>query len=188
MTYPSEPARGGVPPWAKWTMIGCAGCLTLVILSMVGCGVWFWRFFKPQLIDVSGKPDLPLTATAGQLLPPRVGSFVRKRAARFSSTSRGAPVGGWQGSYLSAPGGKRVELMVVPTASAQAARGQGSPFGGTLPQRQQSPNVGVHMTMKVGPRPVDMVVWSKPNWTFTIQSPDMVAMQFANAYQPAVRR
>jgi hypothetical protein len=188
MTYPSEPARGGMPPWAKWTLIGCGGCMVVAVLATVLGGVAIWQLvgknMKFEMLDVSRKPDPPLTASAGQLLPPKVGAFVRQKIARASPQKAGAgTASGWQGSYTSA--GKRVDLTVIPTREAQAARSERSPFGGALRQ-QQNPNSAVYMSIKAGPQPMDMVVWSKPNWTYMIQSPGMVAKQFATAYQPAV--
>jgi hypothetical protein len=40
------------------------------------------------------------------------------------------------------------------------------------------------MTFKVGAKTIDMITWSKPNWTFTAQSPDSVAEAFVRAYHP----
>ena len=87
MTYPTQPSPSGMPPWAKWTLIGCAGCLTVTLLGMVGCGALSYYLFgrNMKIVDMSDKPDLPLTATAGQLLPPRV---ARSRARRWCILTR----------------------------------------------------------------------------------------------------
>src|SRR5437588_12405313 len=120
MTYPEQSARNGMPPWAKWTMIGCGGCLTVVILGMVGCGLLLSQYFGWKMMDMSDKPDPPLTAAASQLLPPKVDSFVRKKVVRFTSRNGTATNGkSWQGTYLS--GSTRVELVVMPTTAAQSA-------------------------------------------------------------------
>jgi hypothetical protein len=188
MSYPSEPPRGGMPPWAKWTLIGCGGCLTVAILFIGVSSFAVWQFFgkniKIEKVDVRGKPDLPLTAAAGQLLPPRVGSFVRTQVVRLPTSSGNArAASGWHGTYAS--GSKRVELIVMPTAAAQSAQRQSSPFGDAMRRQKQNPGGGIHMSMRFGSKPLDMVVWSKPNWTVTIQSPDMAAKPFALAYHPA---
>ncbi len=192
MTFPTPPARSGMPPWAKWTMIGCGGCLTVAVVGMVGCGALFWQTIgknmKWEMLDVSRKPDPPLTAKAGQLLPPRVGAFVRKRVGPPSGQYGSVPAdSGWEGTYVS--GSKRVELVVMSTAAAQQARAQRSPFGDAMRRQSHNPNtnVGFHITLKAGPQPMDMAFWSKPNWTVMIQSPDMVAGPFARAYQPTAR-
>jgi hypothetical protein len=192
MTYPTPPARGGMPPWAKWTMIGCGGCLGLTVLAFAGCGLLFYQTIgknmKWETLDVSRKPDPPLTAKAGQLLPPRVGPFVRASvgtpAPQYAASTSSQ---GWQGTYVAA--GKRVDLVVSPTAAVQQARVQRTPFGDAMQRRNrsQNPNLGFHMSMKMGPQPVDMVFWSKRNWTVMIQSPDMVAGPFARAYQPIMK-
>jgi hypothetical protein len=164
-------------------MIGCAGCLTIVILGAIGCTAFLYRTLGFRIIDVSDKPDLPLTATAGQLLPYRVGAFVRTQLNRSVSYSGSTPrVIGFKGSYLS--GAQHVDLLVMQTAAARAARNQATPFGRAMQRQNQQPGVGVHMTIKSGARPLDMVTWSKTNWTFVVQSPDMAAEAFARAYQP----
>jgi hypothetical protein len=183
MTYPTQPARSGMPTWAKWTMIGCAGCLTVVILGVVGCGALIYQYFGMKTIDMSDKPDPPATATPGQLLPAKVGPFVRGKVGRYIP-SRGSQAGvaGWQATYVA--NHKRAMLLVMSTTAAQAARERNTPFGKALQRQNNNPGMGIHMTIKKGPQPMDMVVWSKPNWTFTVQSPDMIAEQFARAYQP----
>ena len=187
MTYPTQPARSGMPTWAKWTMIGCAGCLTVVILLTVGCGALFYQYFgkNMKLIDMSGKLDPPLNATAGQLLPPQVGAFVRKQTSRYTpQLGRLTLPTVWRGIYGAA--GKRVQLEVKPTAAARSGGSPSSPFG-SAPQPRGF-NSGVHMSMKIGGKTVDVVSWSKPNWTFTVESQDMVAEQFAKDYQPVIKR
>ena len=183
MTYPTQPARSGMPPWAKWTMIGCAGCLTVVILGMVGCSALIYQFLgkNMKLIDMSDKPDLPLTATTSQLLPPRVGTYVRRQLTRQTPRLGNIILPTvWRGLYTS--GGKRVQLEVKQTAAARRGGPPPSPFGRT-PQPRGF-NMGVHMSMKIGGKTVDVVSWAKPNWTFTVESEDRVAEQFARAYQP----
>src|SRR6476661_6977774 len=98
MTYPAQPARGGMPTWAKWTLFGCGGCLVLMVLGLGGCMAAFWKFIGKdmKMYDVSSKPDAPLTASASQLLPARVGSFVRQRATRTTQTVRGNSIPGWK--------------------------------------------------------------------------------------------
>jgi hypothetical protein len=186
MTYPPQPARSGMPTWAKWTMIGCAGCLTVVILLTVGCGALFYQYFGKNIkrIDMSDKPDLPPTATAGQLLPPRVGPFVRKQVSRVTPQlgSMTLPVT-WRGIYTS--GGQQVQLEVRRTRASSHGSDQGSesfPFGRSSPSANK--NMGIHMSMKVRGVAVDVVSWAKPNWTFTVTSQSMVAEKFARAYQP----
>jgi hypothetical protein len=44
--------------------------------------------------------------------------------------------------------------------------------------------MGVHMTVKIGSGTMDMITWSKPNWSFTVQSPDLAAEAFVKAYHP----
>jgi hypothetical protein len=186
MTYPTQPSPSGMPPWARWTLIGCAGCLTVVILGFVGCGVLGYYFFgrHMKIIDMSDKPDLPLTATTRQLLPPRVDSFVRTKVLHSSPQIGGLSLGPiWKGYYAS--GSKHVELEVKPTAAARLSRSQRSPFGSTPPQTR-NPNMGIHMTIKIGAGTMDIITWSKPNWTFTVQSPNTVAEAFVRAYHPGI--
>jgi hypothetical protein len=176
-----------MPPWAKWTMIGCGSCLTIAILVFGVGGYWMYQAviknMKFEMFDTSGKRDMPVTATAGQLLPPRVGAFVRQSVGKTASgTSGGAGAGGWQGTYVS--GGKQVTLIVAPTASARASRDPQNPFGMTGQQRQ-NPNQGFHMRMNLKSAPMDMAIWQKPNWSFIVQSRDELALPFAKAYQPA---
>lgn len=181
MTYPTEPPRSsGMPPWARWTLIGCAGCLTLVALGIVGCGAlgYFLVGRNMKMIDMSDKPDLPLTATAGQLLPPRVDSFVRQSVTRIASPGTSA-ASGWKAQYVS--GSQQVEMTVRPTAAARQAPAEPSPLGGRLPQ-SRNPNVGIHISLKA--RSLDMVMWTKSNWTFMVLSHTMSAEAFARAYQP----
>jgi hypothetical protein len=187
MTDSGGSSRGGMAPWAKWSIIGCGGCLTIAILVIGGGGYWFYnavfKNMKFEMFDTSGKRDMPVTATAGQLLPPRVGAFVRQSVGKTSSgSSGGAGVGGWQGTYVS--GGKQVTLIVAPTASVQASRDARNPFGMTR-QQSQNPNTGFHMRMKLKSAPTDMAFWQKTNWSFIVQSRDELAMPFAKAYQPA---
>jgi hypothetical protein len=184
MTYPTErPRSEGIPPWARWTIIGCAGCLTLVVVGMIGCSAFIFRYLGFRTFDASDKPDLPLSATAGQLLPPRVGAFVRTRVTRsVRRTGSTAGVAGWQGSYVS--GTQHVDLVVMPTAAARAARDRSTPFGEAMQRQNQQPGFGIHMTIKKGAHPIDMVTWSKTNWTFVVESPDLAAEAFARAYQP----
>ena len=59
------------------------------------------------------------------------------------------------------------------------------PFGSTPPQTR-NPNMGIHMTIKIRSQTMDLITWSKPNWTFTVQSPDMVAEAFVRAYHPGI--
>jgi len=188
MTYPTQPTRAGMPTWAKWTLGGCGGCLVLVLLTFGGCSAFMYNMLKgSKTFDVSDKPDPPLTATKGQLLPPKVGPFVRQSVGlpspQYASTTGGA---GWQGTY--GAGSKRVDLVVFPTAAAQRARAERSPFGDAMKQQNRSgnPNLGFHMKMQLGPQSMDMAFWTKPNWSFMIQSPNQAAMQFAQAYRPAV--
>jgi hypothetical protein len=181
MTYPTQPARSGMPTWAKWTMIGCAGCLTVVILFTVGCGALFYQYFGKhmKLIDMSDKPDPPPNATTGQLLPAHVGPFVRRQVTQYTPQIGGMTLPTVRrGIYAS--NGKRVQLEVKPTAG-QRGGSQESPFGRTPPH---GANMGIHMTMKIRGTTMDIVSWSKPNWTFTVESQDMIAEQFARAYQP----
>src|SRR5881275_2890079 len=114
MTYPAPPARAGMPTWAKWTLGGCGGCLLVTVLGFGGCMAVFWQTFGKhmKMVDVSDKPDAPLTAAVSQLLPPRVGPFVRQSARRYTqSPGDMAPGSGWQGSYTS--NRKRVQLYVT---------------------------------------------------------------------------
>src|SRR5713226_2430259 len=104
MTYPTQPSQSGMPPWARWTLIGCAGCLTIVILGLVGCGAltYFLVGRHMKFLDVSDKSDLPLTATVSQLLPPRVDSFARKSVAHYSPQIGSMNLGPiWKGNYVS---------------------------------------------------------------------------------------
>jgi hypothetical protein len=179
-----------MPSWARWSLIGCGGCGALAVLGIGGCMAVIYstvgKHMKWETIDVKNKPDMPLTATAGQLLPPKVGSFVRKSVGQPSAEYAGTTgSSGWQGTYVS--GNQRVDLVVAPTTSVQQARNRRSPFGDAMQQqrRSQNPDLGFHMSMKIGPKPMDMVFWSKPNWTFMVQSPHMAAMPFAKAYRPA---
>jgi hypothetical protein len=174
-----------MPAWSKWLLAGCGGCLLVAMVGMSLGGFAMWQFWqkigknmKMEQLNMSSKPDMPLTAAAGELLPPRVGSFVRTRVGRPTYQTAGAAApSGWEGSYISA--GKRVELIVTPTAAARARR---APFGMQSPPPNQ--NTGFHMSLKTKPTPMDMVVWAKPNWTFMVQSRDMAAIPFAMAYQP----
>jgi hypothetical protein len=189
MTYPTQPARSGMPPWARWSLIGCGGCGALAVLGIGGCMavIYFTVGKNMKLFDVSNKRDAPLTATVAQVLPPRVGAFVRQQAGGGGQqVGRGASVNGWHGTYRST-GGQKVEVTIIPTRAMEQARR--SPFGGAMPQQNppQNSNKGVRMSMKMGGQQVEIVTWSKPNWTFSIQSPDMAAMQFAKAYQPSAR-
>src|SRR5205823_3812194 len=150
------PPRGGMQPWLKWSLIGCSSCLLVgIVLAALG-GYAFWQFIGKnvswQIVDVSGKPDPPLTATAGQLLPPRVGPFVRTSLGKSSGQSGATTTKGWQGSYVA--GAKRVTVIVMPTAEAQAARARRSPFG-AAPQPNANPNTGFHMTTKIGKTPME---------------------------------
>jgi hypothetical protein len=184
MTYPPSPPQSGMPPWARWTLIGCAGCLTIAILGVVGCGVlgYFLVGKHVKTIDVSDKPDLPLTATAGQLLPARVDSFMRRSVTHLSPQIGGMNLGPvWKADYVS--GAQHVELQVKPSAAARRAPSQPSPFGSAPPQ-PRGPNTGIHVTFKMGAQTIDMITWAKPNWTFTVQSPDSVAEEFVRAYHP----
>src|SRR5262249_10025811 len=154
--------------------IGCAGCLTIIIIGMVGCSAVFYQLIGKNMkfIDMSDKPDPPLTATAGQLLPPRVGSFVRRPGTHVTPQPRNMKLPTvWRGIYTS--GGKRVQLEVKQTAAARRSGSDQSPFGRTPPPRNS--NMGVHMSMKMGSTTVDVVSWTKPNWTFTVESQDMVS-------------
>jgi hypothetical protein len=175
-----------MPTWAKWTLGGCGGCLVLALLTFGGCSAFLYSIFKgSKTFDVTDKPDPPITAMKGQLLPSKVGSFVRQSIGRPSREYAGTTgSAGWQGVY--AAGGKRVILVVIPTSQAQRAQAQRSPFGDAMRRQDRStnPNMGFHMQMKLGQQSRDMVFWSKPNWTFMVQSPDMVAMPFAQAYRP----
>lgn len=183
MTSPTPPAQSGMPPWARWTIIGCAGCFTLVILGVVGCSVLGYYFIgrNVKTMDMSDKPDLPLTASVRQLLPPRVDSFVRTKVTESSPTFGRMNLGPiWKGDYVS--GSKHVELEVKPTAAARRSRSQPAPFGN--PPQARGFNKGVHVTMKMGSEQVDMITWSKPNWSFTVQSPDLAALAFVKAYHP----
>jgi hypothetical protein len=187
MTDSNASARGGLSPWAKWSIGGCVGCLAIVMLVVVGGGIWFWQTIGKNVniatFDVSGKPDLPLAATAAQLVPPRVGSFVRQRVAPVSAPGGGTAGGrGWRGDYAS--GSQRVTLTVMPTSAAKSASGRDSPFA-ALQRQSQRPNTAVHMRMKIRDQTTDMVFWEKPNWTFMVQSPAPAALPFAQAYQPA---
>jgi hypothetical protein len=174
-------------PWVKWSLVGCGSCLTIAILVLGGGGYWaynaIFKHMKFETFDTRGKRDMPPTATAGQLLPPRVGAFARKSVGRSSSTTGPAGgAGGWQGTYVA--GGKQVTLLVAPTASVRASGDADSPFA--LARRQsQNPNLGVHMRMKFQSTPTDMAMWQKPNWSFVVQSRDDLAMPFAKDYQPA---
>ena len=183
MTYPTQPSPSGMPPWAKWTLIGCAGCLTVALLGMVGCGALSYYLFgrNMKILDMSDKPDLPFTANAGQLLPPRVGSFARAKVVHSNPQIGAMSLGPiWKGYYVS--GGKHVDLEVKPTAGARLARSRRSPFGAPPPSR--SPNMGVRMSIKMGAVTMEVVTWSKPNWTFTVESPEMAADAFVKAYHP----
>jgi hypothetical protein len=180
MTYPPQPARSGMPTWAKWTMIGCAGCLTVVILLTVGCGALIYQYLGMRTVDVSDKPDPPPTASARQLLPLKVGSFVRTKVDTGSNGN------GWQGTYVG--GHRRATLLVMSTAAARSARERNSPFGTAMRRQNRNPGMGIRVTIKKGPHPMDMVTWSKSNWTFVVQSPDMAAEEFTRAYQPAMKR
>jgi hypothetical protein len=176
MTYPAPPARSGMPTWAKWTMFGCGGCLLVTVLGFGGCMLAAWRMLGMKSYDASRKPDVPLTATAGQLLPPRVGPFVRRKVNRLGA--------GWQGAYVSNDG-KQVELKVEQTG--QMRQSGRSPAGGGAGQNQPpNVNTGFRMSMKIADQQMELVIWAKPNWTYTVQSPDMVAVKFADAYRPAV--
>jgi hypothetical protein len=185
MTELPDPPRPGMAPWMKWSLIGCGGGLALALLLMGGSFLWFWQTIGKNVtmatFDVSDKPDMPLTATVSQVLPPRVGSFVRQSAGRPTPAS-GIPdgVGGWEAVY--AADGKRVTVVVAPTAALKATRGQRAPPGGA--PRPPNPDTAVHVTMQIKPTPRDMVFWEKPNWTYMLQSPDLAALPFAKAYRP----
>jgi hypothetical protein len=163
-------------------MFGCGGCLTVAVVTVIAGALFIGRNLKIEQLDVSAKPDPPLTANANQLLPRRVGAFVLQNVTR-----PGAPKGetsrAWQGIY--AAGGRTVTLIVQPTEEARQRRDSGSPFGSAMQRGIRDPNTGVQMSVKTGEKTLQMVVWQKPNWTVMIQSEDGAAGEFARAYRPA---
>jgi hypothetical protein len=185
----NPPPRPGMAPWAKWSMIGCGGCLTVAVVTTVLGAFLLSRNLKFEQISVTDKPDPPVMASANQLLPPRVGPFVRQSLSRGKppqngrSGQQGEPSRGWQATY--SVNGRQVTVFVVPTDEARRNPNAGSPFGTAMQRGGQNPNQGIVMSMKIGDRSLQMVLWRKPNWTVMIQSEDDAATEFARAYRPA---
>jgi hypothetical protein len=181
-TDATPPQRSGMAPWAKWSLFGCGGCLTVAVVMVIVFAVFIGRNMKFEQFNVSDKPDPPPAATANQLLPRQVGPFTLRDASRPTG-EQGSSTRGWQGDYTA--GARRVTVVVMPTAEAKQHRDARSPFGSALQRTGNDPNQGFLMSMNIGGQSMEMVVWQKPNWTVVIQSQDNSAAEFARAYRPA---
>lgn len=186
MTQP-EPSRQGIAPWARYTLAGCGGCLLVALLVMIVGSFfmarWISQNVKFEPFDAAAKPDPPSTATADQLLPRRVGLFVREsighpRGARPDSIGE---IRVWEGVY--AADGKKVTLIVAPAEETRRAQ-ERSPFSAAMRQQGADPKAGTQMRLKVGDRSLQMVLWIKENWGFVIQSEHGAAVEFARLYRP----
>lgn len=177
----ATPPRSGMAPWAKWSLFGCGGCLTVAVVTVIVGALFVSRNLSIEQFNVIDKPDPPLAAGGDELLPKQVGAFrlqeVTRPPAPPGETSRA-----WQGRYTA--DGRAVTLLVVPTEEARRHGGAGSPFG-ALQRGARDPDTGVQMSMKRREKALQMVMWQKPNWTFMLQSEEGAAFEFARAYRPA---
>jgi len=187
MTPPAVPGREPMPRWAKRTLFGCGGCLVATIVLAIAGVAAFWQLVgrNMELLDVSDKQDPPLGAAAAQLLPARVGPFVRMRITRPSQQVWGdAAMHGWRGVYFA--GNRRVDMVAITTAAAQQANGDQPMFGAAMSMTQPDPKRGYHIIRKRSGETMEIVYWIKPRWTVMFQSAQQAAKEFALAYQPVV--
>lgn len=171
----------------------CIGCIVLLLIAIglsLAVGIYMYKFAKNNLsiTNVAAKMDPPLDTPADKLLPPRAGAFER---TALMDTLENVPE--WQDVATSSshvaiykdPEGHQMTVIAVSTQETREQRQTGS--GLLTMGRSKAGASDTAVTIKdtfSGPGTRMITTWSKPNWTFMIQTSSTLMSQFMDDFHP----
>lgn len=155
----------------------CIGCVVLLIVALgitMAMGIYMYRFAKDNIsiINVVNKPDPALDTPPEELLPPTAGPFTR---VSLDSSLENIPQ--WQNldaenvyvaNYEDASD-NTVTVLAIRTSEASADRETGIGVI-TRGNAQNDSNMGISIKDTFSTEASYITTWSKPNWTFMVQS------------------
>lgn len=170
--------------------IGCVVMLVIVIGLSAALGIYMYRFARENLtlVNVSTKADPPLDTPAEELLPATAGSF--KRTALYNTLDS---VPQWKdlatsGAHLAVYTEPAGIQMTVIAASTEATRKQREVGTGLLTLgRTKANSADTGVTIKdpfTTSTAQTITTWSKPNWTFMVQTTSTLMPQFLENFYP----
>lgn len=171
----------------------CIGCIVLLIIALglsLAMGIYMYRFAKNNisLVSVMSTVDPALDTPSEQLLPPQVGDFSR---VSLADTLENVP--DWKdlqtsGVYVAVyrdPEAHEMTVIAIPTEQAQAERqtGIGVLTAGRGTASAPDSAVSIKDTFS-GPQARYITTWSKPNWTFMVQTSSTLTSKFMENFHP----
>lgn len=171
----------------------CIGCIVLLLIAIgitLALGIVMYKFAKNNIsiTNVSAKMDPPMDTPPAELLPATAGSFKR---TSLMDTLENVPE--WQDVATSSAHvavyddseGNQMTVIAVSTQETRKQRqtGTGLLTIGRSPAGASDTAVTIKDTF-MGPETRMITTWSKPNWTFMIQSTSTLMNQFLNDFHP----
>lgn len=172
----------------------CIGCIVLLLIALglsLALGIYMYKFTKNNISfpNVANKPDPALNTLPEQLLPATVGRFER---TSLHDTLENVPQSQWQDLNTSSahvasyedPQGHIVTVIAMNTSEAGADRQTGL---GVLVRNSSDGSSDVGITIKdpfSSPDANYVTTWSKPNWTFMVQTTSTLTSQFLENFNP----
>jgi len=190
--------RGALRHW----VIGCLLLVIVIVGLFVGAGYWAFKKVAPGPFSVATKADPPVGAMPDALFPEKVGDYTLNNLTTPSPAQGDMASTGTKAIYVDATGTKNVNIIAIPTnemsnaqVSAGRSRTQTTTGNTTETVEVQMPNFGTQMksgpsdtgfSMKMpwGPMKMEMAFWSKPNWSYFVQTTNSVALDFAQKFEP----
>lgn len=170
----------------------CIGCVVLLIVALgitLAMGIYMYRFAKDNIsiFNVVNKPDPALNTPPEQLLPPTAGPFTR---VSLDSSLENIPQ--WKNldaknvyvaNYEDASD-NTVTVLAIQTSEASADRETGIGII-TRGNAQSDSNMGITIKDSFSTETSFITTWSKPNWTFMVQSVESPAtLGFLEHFNP----
>lgn len=171
----------------------CIGCVVLLIIALglsLAMGIYLYRFAKNNisLVSVMATVDPPLDTPPEQLLPEKAGDFSR---VSLADTLENVP--DWNdletsGAFVAVyqdPEAHQMTVIALPTEQARADRQTGI---GVLTSGRGTANapdsaISIKDTFS-GPGTRYITTWSKPNWTFMVQTSSTLTSKFMENFHP----
>lgn len=171
----------------------CIGCVVLVIICLgffTAFGIYFYKFAKKNisLLSVGGKQDPSLSTAADLLLPQTVGEFERKAltdSLEHVPEMADVPTSSAHIAVYEDGNANSVTVIAVSSVEAKEQRQQG--FGLLTMGRGKANASDTGISIRdpfSGDVPRTIVTWSKPNWTFMVQTTSTLASTFVEDFLP----
>ncbi len=173
----------------------CIGCIVIVVIAVgfsLAMGIYMYRFAKQNisLVTVTQKNDPDLSTAPEDLFPETVGDFQRSTISDVLDNVAVVGDDNTSGAHVALYTDTEANAVTVTAISTVDAHNEREKGIGVLTMgrgKANSADTGISVRNPfAGDVPATIVTWSKPNWTFMVETTSTLASIFVEDFAPGV--